>query len=467
MRYFFAFLLCLMHISLVEASGVITIKGVYPGGAGEEVRLMREVDLLSNVSQELDATHIGPGGHFSFTIHAEGPARYHFRIGHSRNHFIACAGDILEVELSGPEPGDHDGGPAFMRLRQNLNMRISQLNHEQYDLNQLELDLITMLSDFLQEEVLPRIHASHQSALRSLKTHLDSAFQHVTHDFFVESLRYQVAYLEHGLSALSDRRLFEEYLVNQPILYDHPHYMLFFAELVQSHVFASSRMIRLRDLQHAVNVERSHASLAYILAQDAAFASEDLRELAMIRVLQSMLLRDDFSPEAVLSVLDHLGRDALIRKHRGMAASVIQDFKRLRPGSPAPPVVLDDRQGNARSLEEFRGSYVYLFFGAGWCPVSMSELSPMKDMPKAVDGPLVVMGILLDKEGQEAGSLPVEPRDNFILLSFGGNYRLTDAYRIRSTPQYFLIDPQGRILDRDFSPPSAGAAHKIQRIIDG
>lgn len=428
---------------------------------------MLEVDPLSNRGKEVDATYINSDGEFSFSFQAKGTARYFLRIRHSYNYFLAEPGNILQVKLEAPGSPGQPLEPSFLRLRQNLSMELRNRNQEQYDLNALYESLGDMVASYLEDEVAPRVRASHRRSLQAFMQRVDSVFRAVEHPFFEASLRYQMAYLQSVLLTSPVQQLIQKYLQNQPILYNHPDYMDFFSSVMDSYVFTGSRHCQPRDLQRAVNREACHHSLLDCLSEDPIYDNPDLLEFTMIRALQNMLFRDDFDTAKVLAVLEQIAFNGTHERHRELTSSIIKQYAAVRTGSPAPELVVPDQEGRIWSLEDFSGQFVYLFFGASWCPVSMAEISIIHDMPVVLNGHLSVVVILLDENGHDFVSRLDDRQDHVLILPFGGNYRLLDRYRIRSTPQYFLIGPGGEIRARDFLAPSAGAAREIRRIADG
>ncbi|MDE2886998.1 MAG: TlpA disulfide reductase family protein [Gemmatimonadota bacterium] len=122
----------------------------------------------------------------------------------------------------------------------------------------------------------------------------------------------------------------------------------------------------------------------------------------------------------------------------------------LRPGRPAPDFTLRDLDGQPVSLSQFRGKVVLLDFWASWCGPCIANLPHIRKLKKkTTDLPVVFLNLSLDsneaawrKAIEEHGIEGVHVRSGV-----SGSGPASD-YNVRGIPAYFLVDPQGRILER-------------------
>ncbi len=462
-----------IFLALVTAIGIHTgwtsdliIRGIFPGAEGEEVRLMKYRDLISGSLTEIASDTIDNEGHFFVRIAIDEPMQLTLRIMHASNHFYAEPGNDLQVVI---DPIGHND--QMQRLIQHplhgaFPMTIYNRREDQIDLNH-KVDLLhNMVADYIEKLVAPNIRASHRTSLRLFADRSRETFAGCNHPFLDDYVTYYIAYMERSLNTKPFNSLFEEYINGQPIRYGHPMYMDFFKAMFDNYLFSESRSIDIRDLYAAVNRQGSYIALMDTLGKDSLLFNDRLRELVMLNGLQRMFARDDFLAAQIREVLQQTNSESRFPVHASIAENILDRQLALHRGSEVPPIELYDVVGTRVSLQDFSGKYVYVFFGAGWCNTTMAELGPLVDITETFSEDVVVLGILTDRDKSLIEPLFAPGVFPFRLLHFGNDYRLLDNYRIRTIPQFLLIDPEGRMAAYPFVSPSAGAADRLRQIIE-
>jgi len=141
----------------------------------------------------------------------------------------------------------------------------------------------------------------------------------------------------------------------------------------------------------------------------------------------------------------------LVRRTRGSAEANAQNAKVIRfakDPETAPPFLLRDLNGKIVSIADGKGKVVILNFWATWCPPCREEIPELVKLQQAYKDKLLIIGASEDDDGPQKVQQFVQ--------RFGMNYpivmatkELIDNYGgVPALPTSFLIDPQGRVVQK-------------------
>ena len=118
----------------------------------------------------------------------------------------------------------------------------------------------------------------------------------------------------------------------------------------------------------------------------------------------------------------------------------------LQPGNPAPDFTLHDPDGQSVSLSQFKGKVVWMDFWASWCGPCIGDLETLRKIKEQVAAqPVVFLNVSLDaNEGAWKRAIDKHQIQGVHVRSDGA---VTQAYNVFVIPRYYLVDPQGLIVE--------------------
>ncbi len=144
----------------------------------------------------------------------------------------------------------------------------------------------------------------------------------------------------------------------------------------------------------------------------------------------------------------------------------------LRVGGIAPEFSLRALDGSEHSLSELRGHVVFVNFWATWCAPCREEAPSLDRFYRHFDGEdFEILAVSIDADEELAS-----------VVAFGAEYSLSfpvlldpemrsyKAYKASGVPETFLIDADGRLIERFVGPrdwDQLRYANAVRRLLDG
>ena len=137
--------------------------------------------------------------------------------------------------------------------------------------------------------------------------------------------------------------------------------------------------------------------------------------------------------------------------------------KRSVIGSAAPDFVMNDMNGKAVKLSDYKGKYVLLDFWASWCGPCRKENPYVKvAYEKFKDKNFTIIAVSVDEDGAkwrqaiEKDQLPWKH-----ISDLQKTNKVAELYGVQPIPDNFLINPEGKIIERGLR------GEELERTLDG
>ena len=197
----------------------------------------------------------------------------------------------------------------------------------------------------------------------------------------------------------------------------------------------------------------------------ALFALEEEAFYAKINVLEKEY-------DSILSSYKNLDSalvDMVTTQNKQMFAYFKNNYnsnKKIAKGRPSPKFEnYIDIKGGKKSLDSFKGKYVYIDVWATWCGPCIREIPALDKLEKEYHSKnIAFVSISTDEYRRSGGSWEAAEKkwSNFvkdrnmsgIQLWSGKDTRFQQEYQINGIPRFILIDPQGNIVDANAPRPS-------------
>ena len=211
----------------------------------------------------------------------------------------------------------------------------------------------------------------------------------------------------------------------------------------------------------------NYSELSTFLATNDFLKNDTLREIIIIRELFRLAVNNNnIDPVAVDKILVTISTKAKTRENKQIARYYLERLRKLGIGAEAPNFILSNVEGETVKLKDFRGKYVYLDFWATWCKPCIKSMQVMKQIHPKYQDNVEFISINIDERKKrfdkhmEVFSYP------WTVLYAGSNESIIDAYDIVVIPLYYLIDPNGKLIQSPAFSPGGGIEATFSRLFN-
>jgi len=118
-------------------------------------------------------------------------------------------------------------------------------------------------------------------------------------------------------------------------------------------------------------------------------------------------------------------------------------------GAEAIDFTLPNLSGEEITLSDYQGKVVFLNFWATWCPPCRKEMPSMQKLYEKLKGKdFEMLAVAMDRSGQSVVAPFVKEGGYTFPILLNPSGAIASKYMVRGIPATFIIDKQGRIIDR-------------------
>ncbi len=204
-----------------------------------------------------------------------------------------------------------------------------------------------------------------------------------------------------------------------------------------------------------------------LLAENDFLVNDTLREIVIAKELFRLAVNDKKTDAvAVDKMLSKLVEGGITKENQQIASYYLTRLRKLGIGAEAPAFTFENENGNLVSLKDFRGKYVYLDFWATWCKPCLKSMQVMKQLyPKYKDN-VEFISINIDERKKRFDRYLESNTYPWVMLYAGNNEQLKADYDIALIPLYYLIDPNGKLIQSPAFSPGGGIERTFKQLFE-
>ncbi|MAL60272.1 MAG: peroxiredoxin [Flavobacteriaceae bacterium] len=358
--------------------------------------------------------------------------------------FLACGEDQNSFTLKGTAYGFEDGTNVFLyELDQN---------------NQSQIIDTLVITNQKFEEKYPKIEGTKLNFLKVENTPNNIVFfvenENINAQIFADSLASSV------VTGGRQNELYNEYLTVTKGFSERK------LKITQDFKNAQAQQDetlfnKLRDENNALLMEES--------SYKRNFVKTNNNSLFSVMLLSELYRGKEFTAEETAEILEGLnpkiGANAVVTQLK----KTLESAKKADIGVIAPNFEAPTPSGEMLSLNETLGKYTIIDFWASWCrPCRLENPNVVKVYEKYHDKGLNIISVSLDRDGQKERWVQAIEDDKMDWYHVS-NLRfwqdpIAQQYNVRSIPATFLLDAEGRIIDKNLRGPAL--ERRIAQLLD-
>ena len=449
----------------------VTIYGSAPGFIGKHVYLNKYSDYLSQAYEKLDNFIIDKTGHFQFNVEIGETTETFVQIqDKSATLFLDPATSNYYIYFPSEDQHDYYNGKTAQLVMDSL---------DNNDINTLIIDYESRLNHFLHIGPtsngddstwnLAKIILSPEGLqeIEQFRKSCEVEYADINNTYFKNYITYSIAGFEQFAGGIENLRsnktnIFNKHIKNQPILYGNGNYMYFLFDFFENPFTMLGRSSFVAS-EFIVNDYASYTKLLALLRLDYYFENPQLAELIMIKGIMEEYHSGRYSKQNLVHILDSAALSTPFAENKLLAQNLKFVLTRLEKGYPAPEFNLITTKFDTITLQSFKNKYIYLDFFHTQSTPALAEKLLVPELKEKYGKYIEFVSISLDDDLSDLTSfLEQNPNYNWHFAHFNGDISLLEDYNVRSLPSYFLIGPQGDMIDANAlrpAPLSPGAEY--------
>lgn len=434
------------------------IRGSAPAGEINYVAIRGYKDLVSLAETTLAHTTLDKNHHFKLTVPLESTIYARLQFGFEYADIYLEAGKEYDVIIH----SDGEYTPGGIYDKQSLNY--SFVDHSPENVNLYLQSFNQLYNNFIVEN-FDEIYRGNQSNLLDSIQKDASKFLHAKNKYVKDYATYRLASLEQIGHRKSKKTIFNDYFKGKEILYNNIEYMSLFNEFYEQYLGSGGYSKKMSEIKNVINHTSSLADLSQVLSNDPLIEKGEFEQLVILKSLSELYYNPNYNQSNVKKMINTLAESGQSKEIRIIANDILTVYRKLTPGSPAPEFTLKDTDGNVKSLEDYRGSYLLINFWKNDCNACEVQMKYLNDILKRFPNKLKVISISSSPHMGFDKSMKLKYHFPWEFFNFDNQYDLLSKYEIKFYPTFVLISPEGKIIKYPAPFPDENLGNYLEKVI--
>jgi len=314
--------------------------------------------------------------------------------------------------------------------------------------------------DILQARRLNRQYNS-DSLIRKIESH----FKKDTSSYFRDYRKYRYGLVRINSRDVGLRYIYDHFLGPGTPPTDNPAYYELFNEMFDEFLFYFSRTPEGKSVNYLVNRAQDARALNDTIMKHPAVPSAGIAEMIILKGIFDIYHQNYYYKEALLRILDTIIAAPVEEIHAEWASGIKQELIKLKIGQKPPDFNLLDAKNVNRTLEDFRGKYVYLDFCTPDNYSCLKEFPFLKAIHDVHQEYLEIVTVMVTEKRQTMTDFMERNDYNWTALFYGNDESLLSNYNVRAYPTSYLIDPEGKLIQSPAPLATEGLEEQLFKIM--
>jgi len=472
MRFRIRLTVLLLGLSFALHCQPVRLTGTSTGHAGDHFPVEVITNPFLGTFKTIDTLKIYPEGDFNTELLIESPVWLNIDFGIFRSRLLVVPGETYHIKLPPKRSKTEQDirNPFFTPVHVHLEVLPDEMRSTGSssitgkDINSLIFTFDTLIFSNNRKLTRFRMQNRHFDADSMIRT-VESEFNDIPDPYFRKYRNYR-----YGLTMLDSRdklldEVYTRYLEQDWANPFDPAYLDLFNRMYDKFLFFYSGTELGKPLKDAINREHSLSSLREILKKHPAVPNDTIADMIILKETPKVYYEDYFYEHALLIILDSLAATPSVPYFTQLAREIQDELKRLSIGSYPPGFTLPDQHGTPRSLDEFRGKYVYLLICTTDNYGCLTEYPFLNALHQKHSEYLELLTIMVTETPAQMVNFMDKYDYQWISLFYGNDQDLLRSYNVRALPVAYLIGPDGKLIQSPAALATEGLEQQLFRIM--
>ena len=454
--------IALFCIPFIADAQKTVLFGTNPTYRGQTINVYSCSDYISGTKKLVGSAEADSAGNFRIEIDIDRTCRLTLDLG--RMSGILYADTSMTYNIVLPDFRPKTKGDILNPYFEPDEFLVGIKNPDRYNIN-MYVDMF----DYYYEELLERNYYTLfkkpvPAAVDSIIGEIEHSFDTIPNEFFRTYREYKYAWLKFVSYMRDWRYMSREYFDGHQVAYENPAYMDLFNQMFTNFLKFYMNTREGERIYSDIALAKSPVKAKQTLSNSLAITNDTLQEMVLLKGIHDALYDCYFTTNSLLIALDSIKSTSKIQQHRQIAQNIEQKNQIARVGTMAPEFCLADTAGVFRSVDEYKGKYVYLNFVSIDNYTCVQDLEQLKLLNEKTKGVMDVVSIAIDDDFDSVKKMFKRNGSNWTLLDVKGDKSVVDRYKVKVYPSYFLIDTDGTLCMSPAISPSEDFESRFKQI---